>query len=108
MITAGAVTFPEPDVCNIGGMTVFRKVAVLAEAHNLPVTSHGAHDLTVHLMAAAPNRSYMEAHGFGLERYLAEPLQVVDGVAVAPDRPGHGLTLDFEALAPHRIGGTPS
>jgi L-alanine-DL-glutamate epimerase-like enolase superfamily enzyme len=61
----------------------------------------------VHLMAAAPNRSYMEAHGFGLERYLAEPLQIVDGVAVAPDRPGHGLTFDFEALAPHRIGGTP-
>jgi len=107
MITAGAVTFPEPDVCNVGGMTVFRKVAALAEAHNLPVTSHGAHDLTVHLMAAAPNRSYMEAHGFGLERYLAEPLQIVDGVAVAPDRPGHGLTFDFEALAPHRIGGTP-
>jgi L-alanine-DL-glutamate epimerase-like enolase superfamily enzyme len=64
MVTAGAVTFPEPDVCNVGGMTVFRKVAALAEAHNLPVTSHGAHDLTVHLMAAAPNRSFMEVHGF--------------------------------------------
>jgi L-alanine-DL-glutamate epimerase-like enolase superfamily enzyme len=105
MINAGAVTYPEPDVCNVGGMTVFRKVAALAEAHNLPVTSHGAHDLTVHLMAAAPNRSYMEAHGFGLERYLAEPLQIVDGVAIAPERPGHGLTFDFDALAPHRIGG---
>jgi enolase-like protein len=80
----------------------------LAEAHNLPVTSHGAHDLTVHLMAAAPNRTYMEAHGFGLERYLHAPLQILDGAAIAPERPGHGLTFDFDALAPHRIGGSRS
>ena len=46
MIAAGGVTFPEPDVTNCGGVTVFMKVAHLAEAFNLPVTSHGAHDLT--------------------------------------------------------------
>jgi hypothetical protein len=27
------------------------KIARLAEAFNLPVTSHGAHDVTVHLLA---------------------------------------------------------
>ncbi|MEV8135212.1 MULTISPECIES: mandelate racemase/muconate lactonizing enzyme family protein [Microbacterium] len=102
MISAGAVTFPEPDVSNCGGMTVFRKVASLAQAHNLPITSHGVHDLTVHCLAAAPNRTYMEYHGFGLERYLAEPLAISDGVAIAPDRPGHGLEFDFEALEAHR------
>ena len=38
------------------------------------MTSHGAHDVTVHLLAAAPNRSYLEAHGFGLEqRQLRTP-----------------------------------
>ena len=63
----------------------------LAEAFNLPVTSHGAHDVTVHLLAACPNRSYLEAHGFGLDRYIAEPLRIEDGVALAPDRPGHGF-----------------
>ena len=41
MIAAGGVTFPEPDVTNCGGITVFMKVAHLAEAYNLPVTSHG-------------------------------------------------------------------
>jgi L-alanine-DL-glutamate epimerase-like enolase superfamily enzyme len=66
MIAAGGVTFPEPDVSNCGGVTVFMKVCALAEAWNLPVTSHGVHDLTVHLLAAAPNRSYLEIHGFGL------------------------------------------
>ncbi|GAA2179620.1 mandelate racemase/muconate lactonizing enzyme family protein [Brooklawnia cerclae] len=102
MITAGAVTYPEPDVSNCGGMTVFRKVAALAEAHNLPITSHGVHDLTVHLLAAAPNRTYMESHGFSLDAFLAEPMAVVDGYATAPQRPGHGLELDWDALERYR------
>ncbi|HZO39567.1 MAG TPA: enolase C-terminal domain-like protein, partial [Methylomirabilota bacterium] len=65
---------------------------------NLPVTSHGAHDLTVHLLAAAPNRSYLEAHGFGLDRFIAEPLRMVEGLAIAPDRAGHGIEFDWKAL----------
>jgi L-alanine-DL-glutamate epimerase-like enolase superfamily enzyme len=98
MIEAGGVTFPEPDVTNCGGVTVFMKVAHLAEAWNLPVTSHGAHDITVHLLAAAPNRSYLEAHGFGLERYIAHPLEIKEGFAIAPDRPGHGIEFDWAGL----------
>lgn len=98
MIAAGGVTYPEPDVTNCGGVSVFMKVAALAEAFNLPVTSHGAHDVTVHLLAAVPNRSYLEAHGFGLERYVAEPLRIVDGCAIAPSRPGHGVGFDWTAL----------
>jgi L-alanine-DL-glutamate epimerase-like enolase superfamily enzyme len=98
MIEAGGVTFPEPDVTNCGGVTVFMKVAHLAEAYNLPVTSHGVHDLTVHLLAAAPNRSYLEVHGFGLDRYITEPLVIRDGSAIAPERPGHCVAFDWAAL----------
>lgn len=98
MIAAGGVSQPEPDVTNCGGITTFIKVAHLAEAFNLPVTSHGAHDVTVHLLAACPNRSYLEAHGFGLDRYIAEPLVLVDGLARAPSRPGHGIAFDWASL----------
>jgi L-alanine-DL-glutamate epimerase-like enolase superfamily enzyme len=97
-VAGGAVTYPEPDVTNCGGVTPFMKIAHLAEAFNMPVTSHGAHDVTVHLLAACPNRSYLEAHGFGLERYIAEPLQIQDGFALAPDRPGHGIAFDWSGL----------
>jgi L-alanine-DL-glutamate epimerase-like enolase superfamily enzyme len=85
-------------VTNCGGVTPFMKIAHLAEAFNLPVTSHGAHDVTIHLLAALPNRSYLEAHGFGLDRYLAEPLAIEDGFALAPDRPGHGIEFDWLGL----------
>jgi L-alanine-DL-glutamate epimerase-like enolase superfamily enzyme len=98
LIAAGGVTYPEPDVTNCGGVTAFMKIARLAEAFNLPVTSHGAHDVTVQLLAACPNRSYLEAHGFGLERYLVHPFVLEDGCAVAPDRPGHGVEFDWQGL----------
>ena len=98
MIASGGVTFPEPDVTNCGGITPFIKVAHLAEAFNLPVTTHGAHDITVHLLCAVPNRSYLEAHGFGLDRYIAEPLRIEDGFALCPDRPGHGIEFDWAGL----------
>ena len=94
-IAAGAVSYPEPDVTNCGGVTPFMKIAHLAEAFNLPLTSHGAHDITVHLLAACPNRAYLEAHGFGLERYIAHPLAIEDGMAIAPSRPGHGIGFDW-------------
>ena len=97
-IDCGGVTFPEPDVTNCGGVTPFMKIAHLAEAFNLPVTSHGAHDVTVHLLAACPNRSYLEAHGFGLERYITEPLLLDHGCAIAAPRPGHGVEFDWRSL----------
>jgi L-alanine-DL-glutamate epimerase-like enolase superfamily enzyme len=98
LIASGGVTYPEPDVTNCGGVTSFMKIAHLAEAFNLPVTSHGAHDVTVHLLAALPNRSFLEAHGFGLDRYIAEPLEIEEGFAIAPDRPGHGISFDWKGL----------
>jgi L-alanine-DL-glutamate epimerase-like enolase superfamily enzyme len=98
LICSGGVSFPEPDVTNCGGVTAFMKIGHLAEAFNLPVTSHGAHDITVHLLGALPNRSYLEAHGFGLDRYIAAPLRIEDGCAVAPKRPGHGIEFDWKRL----------
>ena len=44
---AGGVAFPEPDVSNIGGISAWMKVAELAAAHGLSVTSHGVHELHV-------------------------------------------------------------
>ena len=104
LIASGGVTYPEPDVTNCGGVTPFIKIAHLAEAFGLPVTSHGAHDVTVHLLAAVPNRAYLEAHGFGLDRYIAEPLVIEAGNAIAPERPGHGISFDWGALERVRTG----
>ena len=51
-ITRGRVSFPEPDAATLGGITPWLRVARLAEARNLLVTSHGIHDIHVHLLGA--------------------------------------------------------
>ena len=103
LISAGGVDFPEPDLTTCGGITIFMKVAHLAEAHGLPVTSHGAHDIHIHLLAAAPNAAYLEVHGFGLDKYMAHSLEIRNGMAIAPDRPGHGIEFDWDALERFKI-----
>lgn len=103
LIAADGVDFPEPDLTTCGGITPWMKIARLAEARGLPVTSHGVHDVHVHLLAAVPNAAYLEVHGFGLERFMAHPLQMNSGQATAPDRPGHGIEFDWKGMEIYRV-----
>lgn len=102
-IEDGKIAFPEPDVTNIGGISSWMRVARLAYAHNLPVTSHGVHELHLHLLAAIPNASYLEVHSFGLERFMKNPPQLQAGVMVAGDAPGHGVQFDWDALREYEL-----
>ena len=97
-IEVGKIAFPEPDVSNIGGITNWMRVAKLAYAHNLQVTSHGVHELHIHLLAAIPNASLLEVHSFGLERFIKNPPQLKEGIMVPPDSPGHGVEFDWDLL----------
>jgi len=98
MIENGHIAYPEPDVSNIGGITNWMRVAKLAYANNLPVTTHGVHELHLHLLAAVSNASYLEVHGFGLERFIIDPPQLHDGIMTVSDKPGHGINFDWQAL----------
>ncbi len=99
MLEWADIAFPEPDVSNIGGITNWLRVARLAQARNLPVTSHGVHELHLSLLAAIPNASFLEVHGFGLERFMLNPPTLVDGWMQASEAPGHGVEFDWDALA---------
>lgn len=103
MINVGAVAFPEPDVSNIGGITNWMRVAQLAYAKNLAVTSHGVHEIHLHLLAAIPNASYLEVHSFGLERFIKNPPELIDGVMKASDNTGHGIIFDWDVLKEFEI-----
>lgn len=86
-MSQGCLDFPEPDLSNIGGIKAWLQVAKMAQVCHLAVTSHGVHDLHVHLLAAVRNGIYFEVHGFGLERFIEYPLKIEGGHAVAPARP---------------------
>lgn len=102
-IEVGQVAFPEPDVSNIGGITNWMRVAKLAYAHNLQVTSHGVHELHLHLLAAIPNASYLEVHSFGLERFIKNPPLLDGGMMTPSDEPGHGVRFDWGRLAEYEV-----
>ena len=102
LMNYGHVDFPEPDAATLGGITPWVRVAKIAQGKGLPVTSHGIHDVHVHLLAGVPNASYLEVHGFGLDRFLERRLQLKEGKAIAPDSPGHGVKLDLEELKTFR------
>lgn len=101
LIRAGGVSYPEPDVTNCGGVSAFMQVAATAAGFNLPVTSHGAHDVAVHLLAASPNASYLEMHGFSVNPYIDHPLVLRDGTVTASERPGLGFEFDRAAMERH-------
>ena len=102
LINYGHVDFPEPDAATLGGITPWMRVAELAQSKGLPVTSHGIHDVHLHLLAGISNASYLEVHGFGLERFIERGIDLKEGRAIAPDTPGHGVKLDLVKLKEYR------
>jgi L-alanine-DL-glutamate epimerase-like enolase superfamily enzyme len=54
-------------------------------------------------LGAIPNASYLEVHGFGLERFILEPLTIDNGYATANERSGHGIRFDWKALEQYRV-----
>ena len=99
----GSVAFLQPDASNIGGITGWLEVASLARQHNLPIASHGMHELHVSLMAAQPNAAMLEIHSFPIDQYTTNPLPIQNGTALAPQTPGNGVAFDHKLIRPHII-----
>ncbi|WP_157497728.1 mandelate racemase/muconate lactonizing enzyme family protein [Gilvimarinus chinensis] len=103
-INQAKLGFVQPDASNIGGITGWLAVATLAQAYNLPVCSHGMHELHVSLMASQPNAGQLEVHSFPIDEYTKYPLVIDEnGLAVAPDVPGTGVVFDDSLLNPYLI-----
>jgi L-alanine-DL-glutamate epimerase-like enolase superfamily enzyme len=96
-LEARAFDFAMPDLERIGGVTGWMRTAALAEAWRLPICSHLFTEASVHLVAASPTGSYLE-HVPWVASLFHEPLDIVDGMALVPDRPGLGFTWDESAI----------
>ena len=86
-----------PDLQRVGGVTEFARVAAMAAAHDVPVSSHLFPELSLSVLAGLSNATWLE-HMPWLSPLYHEALELVDGAAVVPDRPGWGFTLDMELL----------
>jgi L-alanine-DL-glutamate epimerase-like enolase superfamily enzyme len=91
------------DVTSAGGFTEAIKICALAAAHDLPVSPHVYPELHIHLAAGLANVTTVEMtdppQGIeGLHLLMATTLEVRDGEAIAPERPGIGFEIDRAAV----------
>lgn len=107
-----AVDLILPDICRAGGITEGRKIATVADLHNVRWAAHVSMGTSVHVAAAAhlaaasanflifEFSSTPNPIGDGL---LTRPLRPEGGILRVPDGPGLGIELDDEKLQRHLL-----
>ena len=96
-----ALDIAQTDVVIVGGFTEGIKVAHLAQAFDLPLTTHGWPVINMHLIAAAPTGYRVEFHASQEElgkAIFVKPTSPKKGWVTIPDKPGLGLELNEDAL----------
>ncbi len=86
-----------PDLQRVGGVTEFMRVGHLAEAHDLPVSSHLFPEQSLSVLGALANAHSLEYMPWFSELYC-ERLDFADGSAIVPERPGFGFTFDEDRI----------
>jgi len=111
LIDSRAVDVVRCDATVVGGVREFMSAAALASARGLELSAHVHADVHVHFGAALPNLhpaglEYMPpSSGLdGLHELLNTTLQVAEGRARVPGRPGLGLDWNWDAVARYAGG----
>jgi L-alanine-DL-glutamate epimerase-like enolase superfamily enzyme len=87
------------DILNVHGqVTDVMRIGWLAAEKGIPVSLGNTFlEMGVHMAVALPEVEWMEYSFQNLDHLIEEPIEIRDGHAYAPDRPGHGLVLSETA-----------
>jgi L-alanine-DL-glutamate epimerase-like enolase superfamily enzyme len=108
MVADGLVDYLIIDSTWAGGLTTWRKAAVLAELYQIPMAAHHDPQIHVHAVAASPTGFILESFAdptrdpLWFELFRERP-QIVDGFMAVPDQPGLGLELRDETLEKYGV-----
>jgi len=97
-IAAGVTDGIMLDVMKIGGVTGWMKAVALAETYGIRVASHLFPEVSAQLMSVTKGAQLLEWQDW-VEPVLAEPLQVVNGMAQPSTIPGSGVSWNESAIA---------
>jgi D-galactarolactone cycloisomerase len=105
MMEASAVTYVQPSVTKVGGITEFRKINTLAEIHGTTVMPHAPYFApgllaTLHLLSTMPDECLAETFYYKtLEASLyGDAIVAKDGNITVPTGPGLGLEPDLDVI----------
>jgi len=102
------------DLTNIGGVTVARKIAAIAEAYGVEMAFHNAfgpvqNAVTIQVDATIPNfliqESFYDCFPAWKRQLVKDQSKVENGHTNVPTRPGIGVEVDENLLEAHRAQG---
>ncbi|MFC1561119.1 galactonate dehydratase [Candidatus Latescibacterota bacterium] len=120
LIERELVTYLQPDVLHVGGITELHKIAVMAEANMIKVAPHNPNGIvstlaSMHVNASCHTAVILETQRVTQPQPWQEDLHYgvtishTDGYAPLPDQPGLGVDLDEKVVQEHprtpRTGG---
>jgi L-alanine-DL-glutamate epimerase-like enolase superfamily enzyme len=86
-----------PDLQRVGGVSEFVKVAHMAEAHDIPISSHLFSEMSLQVLGGLANAMYLEFMPWFSALYN-ETIEFNRGSAVVPERPGWGFTFNTDYI----------
>jgi mandelate racemase len=100
-LDAKACDYAMPDFARIGGVSGWLESASLAQAAGMKMSSHLYPEFSAHLLAVTPTCDWLEYVDWAAP-ILKEPIEIRDGHAIIPNRPGAGVAWDDAAVARFR------
>jgi mandelate racemase len=104
-LAAEACDYAMPDFARIGGVSGWMEAAALAQAAGMEMSSHLYPEFSAHLLAATPTCHWLEYVDWAAP-ILKQPIEIRDGHAVIPERPGAGIEWDVAAVDRYRASRT--
>jgi len=101
-LAAKACDYAMPDCARIGGVSGWMEAAALAQAAGMEMSSHLYPEFSAHLLAATPTCHWLEYVDWA-SPILKQPIEIRDGHAIIPNRPGAGIEWNAEAVARYRV-----
>jgi galactonate dehydratase len=109
LFAARAMHIAQPDLCHVGGITVGRKIAAMAEAAGIGLAPHNplgpiAGAVALHFGIATPNvviQEEMVGQVPWYDEVVRTPIRRENGAWQVPDAPGWGVELNERVAAAH-------
>jgi L-alanine-DL-glutamate epimerase-like enolase superfamily enzyme len=103
LIERRAARYLMPDVCRANGFTETLRIGQLAAAHQVALSPHVVHELSLHVAAALPNAFLVEWIDWAPADLFEGMPRCEGGAFRLSERPGHGIALPAESEKRYRL-----